>query len=515
MQLSRIVDTSNRVARTRSRIAKIEHLTACLRALPAQEIEVGVAYLMGELPQGRIGIGYALINNARAGAAAINPTLSLRNVDESIDRIARTKGPGSAKKRVQLLSSLLSRGTSDEQQFLIRLLLGELRQGALEGVIIEAIAHAADLSSERVRRAVMLAGYAPAVASAVLREGSQGLSRFSLEILKPVKPMLADAAEDVSEALRRLGTAAFEFKLDGARIQVHKLGSDVRIFSRRLNDVSIAVPELVEAIEGIPVDRIILDGETLVLRSDGKPQPFQTTMRRFGRKLDVARMRERLPLKAYFFDCLYIDGDALIDRPAQERFAALAEILPAGMVIPRVVSNREDEAQSFYNEALRRGHEGAVAKALHTHYEAGNRGSSWLKLKRFHTLDLVVLAAEWGSGRRRGWLSNLHLGARDTVAQGFVMLGKTFKGMTDEMLAWQTEHLKQLEIATNGHVVHVRPELVVEVAFDEIQVSSRYPAGLALRFARIKRYRPDRRAEDADTIETVRAIHGRRFGEMP
>jgi DNA ligase-1 len=318
--------------------------------------------------------------------------------------------------------------------------------------------------------------------------------------------MLAQPAGDISEALDRLGEAALELKLDGARVQVHKAGGDVRVYSRRGHDVTQAVPELVESVQALPPRELLFDGEVIALRPDGSPHPFQTTMRRFGRKLDVARLREELPLTPFFFDVLHLDGTDLIDRPAGERFAAMADAAPV-LAVPRLVTADPEEADAFFEDALRRGHEGIMAKALDAPYEAGRRGSSWLKVKPAHTLDLVVLAVEWGSGRRQGWLSNLHLGARDPENGGFVMLGKTFKGMTDEMLAWQTKKLQELAIGTEGGwVVHVRPELVVEIAFSDVQESPQYPAGMALRFARVKRYREDKTAAEADTIDTVRKI---------
>jgi len=326
--------------------------------------------------------------------------------------------------------------------------------------------------------------------------------------MRPLKPMLAQTADDVSDALRELGSVALEFKLDGARVQVHKAGDEVRVFTRRLNEVTGAVPELVENARALPVREVILDGETLAIGPDGRPLPFQVTMRRFGRRLDVVEMRRRLPLSALFFDCLYLEGQDLTDAPARERFAALASAVTRSGLVTRLVTEDPDQAEAFFVTAVERGHEGLMAKSLDAPYEAGSRGSSWLKVKPAHTLDLVVLAAEWGSGRRQGWLSNLHLGARDPASGGFAMLGKTFKGMTDVMLDWQTQHLLSLELSRDGHAVQVRPELVVEVAFNDVQASPQYPAGLALRFARVKRYRPDKGPEQADTIETVRAIHG-------
>jgi DNA ligase-1 len=357
----------------------------------------------------------------------------------------------------------------------------------------------------------MVAGDLGAVARAALTEGAAGLARYRVQVLRPLQPMLAQAADDVADALRRLGEAALEYKLDGARIQVHKAGDAVRVFSRQLNDVTVAVPEIVEAVRRFPAREAILDGEVIALRPDGAPLPFQVTMRRFGRKLDVERLRAELPLASFFFDILYADGALLLDEPYTERLAMLDRVVPAEHRVPRIVTADAKEAEAYFARALAAGHEGLMAKALGARYEAGARGAAWLKVKPAHTLDLVVLAAEWGHGRRHGKLSNLHLGARDPDAGsgGFVMLGKTFKGMTDEMLAWQTAKLLELETGRDGHVVHVRPELVAEVAFDGIQASPQYPGGLALRFARVVRYRPDKGPEAADTIGAVRELHQR------
>jgi DNA ligase 1 len=344
------------------------------------------------------------------------------------------------------------------------------------------------------------------VARAALAEGPNGLARFRLALLRPVQPMLAQTAEDLDRALSRVAPAAVEWKLDGARIQVHRVGGDVRVFTRNLADVTGRVPELVAAAHRLPVEAVLLDGEAIALLEDGRPRPFQVTMSRFGSRLAVDELRKTVPLSAFFFDCLHLDGEDLIDRPAGERFEVLEGRVSPDLRVPRAVVSGSREAHGILDEALARGHEGVMVKALGAPYEAGRRGASWLKVKRAHTLDLVVLAAEWGHGRRRGWLSNLHLGAREPGG-GFVMLGKTFKGMTDEMLGWQTERLLSLETDRDEFTVRVRPELVVEVAFDGIQASRRYPGGLALRFARVKGYRPDKRPDEADTIQTVRALH--------
>jgi DNA ligase-1 len=378
--------------------------------------------------------------------------------------------------------------------------------------VAEAVAKAAAVPAEDVRRAIMLAGDLPRVAHAALTEGSAGLARFDVQLFRPVLPMLAGTAETEAEALGELGEAVLEWKLDGARVQIHKSADEVRVYSRRLNEVTPAVPELVEQMRALPARELILEGEAIALRPDGTPLPFQTTMTRFGRRLDVARVRETVPLTLFLFDLLYLDGASLMDEPLARRADALARTVPEPLVVPRLVTASPDAAREFLAGALARGHEGIMAKALDAPYEAGRRGRRWLKLKPVRTLDLVVLAAEWGHGRRRGWLSNLHLGARDQVGGGFVMLGKTFKGMTDEMLAWQTARLQELEVSRDGHTVYVRPELVVEVAFNDLQASPQYPGGLALRFARVKGYRPDKVAGDSDTMATLREIWRRQAG---
>lgn len=511
MRLAAVVDASTRVAQTSGRLAKRDAIAACLRGASPDEVEIAVAYLAGEIRQGRIGIGYATLA-AQRGTPAAQPTLALGEVDAALARIATTSGKGSAAARAGLLRELFDRATADEQDFLIRLLVGELRQGALEGVMIEAIASASGVPVADVRRAAMVAGNLRVVARAALSEGAQGLVPFAVALHRPVQPMLASPAEDIADAMARLGTAALEWKVDGARVQAHKAGDDIKVYTRSLLDVTASVPEVVEALQGVPAHELILDGEAVALAAGGAPLPFQVTMRRFGRKLDVARMRAELPLAVFFFDCLHVDGTPLVDRPARERFDALARALPASIVIPRLITDDVAAAEDFYADALARGHEGVMAKALDARYEAGSRGASWLKVKRAHTLDLVVLAAEWGHGRRHGWLSNLHLGARDP-AGGWVMLGKTFKGMTDALLEWQTRELLAREREREGHIVHVRPELVVEIAFNDIQASPQYPGGFALRFARVKGYRSDKRAEDADTVDTVRALHAAQLAQ--
>jgi DNA ligase-1 len=505
MRLAEVVSASNAVAATSGRLEKIAHLADLIRRPPAEQLGTVIAFLSGSIRQGRIGIGGATIRALHDVPPADVPTLDIADVDASFDRLAATSGAGSTAAREAQLRQLFGRATRDEQNFLARLLFGELRQGALEGVLTDAVARAAGVPAADVRRAAMLAGDLAPVARAAMTGAS--LSQFILQPFQPVQPMLADSADDVGAAIGELGEASLEYKLDGARIQVHKVDDEVRVYSRNLRDVTAAVPEVVAVTRAMPARSIVLDGEAIALRGNGAPQPFQITMRRFGRKLDVDRLRAELPIAPFFFDVLYLDGQPLVDDPLTRRVVALdAQVVETNRV-PRLVTASADAAAAFASRALAAGHEGVMAKAIAGTYAAGRRGSAWLKVKQARTLDLVVLAAEWGSGRRRGTLSNLHLGARDPEHGGFVMLGKTFKGLTDEMLAWQTQRFLDLEIGRDDYTVYVRPELVIEIAFNEIQASSQYPGGVALRFARVKSYRADKSAGEADTIGTVRAIY--------
>ena len=504
--LAEVARVSAAVAATASRLEKTRLLAECLRVLEPGEVEIALPYLSGEIRQGRLALGYAALKSA-IGNAAPAAGLSVRDVDSAFERLKLVKGRGAASLRQAELRNLVAKATAQEQDFLLRLIAGELRQGALEGVMLEAIAAAANLPAAEVRRAATFAGAMAPVARAALAGGRGALAQFSVRLMQPVLPMLAQPAADLAAALGELGTALLEWKLDGARIQVHKSGSDVRVFTRNLNDVTARVPEIVSAVSASNARSVILDGEAIALRRDGRPHPFQVTMRRFGRKLEVDALRSELPLSVFFFDVLLRGGEALVDRAAGERHDILRQALPLAFVTPSLVTGELEAAQAFYDEALAHGHEGVMAKALGATYESGRRGSGWLKIKNAHTLDLVVLAAEWGSGRRRGWLSNLHLGARDPASGDFVMLGKTFKGLTDETLEWQTREFLAREVRRDEWTVYVRPELVVEIAFNDVQESPQYPGGLALRFARVKGYRPDKRPEEADTIDTVRAIH--------
>ena len=511
--LVNLVGTSQRVGTTPGRIAKIRELAAFLRSLQPEEIDTAVHYLSGEITQGRIGIGYSALQAAAATSAAISGTLSIADVDRSLAAISGIRGAGSAMRRSAALHDLFSQATAAEQEFLVRLLAGELRQGALAGVMLDAIAAASSLPVAQVRRAAMYSKSLGATARAALLEGADALGRFQLTLFSPVSPMLAQTAADVAEALSELhGEVAFEWKMDGARIQVHKVDDDVRIYTRSLNEVTDALPEVVDTVRGFSERIVVLDGEAIAFDAAERPHPFQITMRRFGRKLNIDALRAELPMRAFFFDCLHHGGRSIADLPTHERFDALVQTVPTSMQFPRLITASEPAARAFYQAALAAGHEGVMAKSLDAPYEAGNRGASWLKIKRAHTLDLIVLAAEWGHGRRTGKLSNLHLGALEPATGEYVMLGKTFKGLTDAMLDWQTRQFLMRETRRDSGTVYVRPELVVEIAFSDLQASSRYPGGLALRLARVKRYRDDKKAEDADTMESVRRISAAQGG---
>jgi len=511
MLLSGLVECVGRVRATPRKLEKVALLAELLRQTRGRETELAASYLTGTLPQGRIGVGWSTLQAAALseGSGEGEP-LTLADVDRMCEVLAGEGGAGSAERRMAAVRALFARARPDERRFLVELFMGEVRQGALEGVLLDAVARASGLPAAEVRQAAMYSGHIGDVARAALEEGAAGLSRFSLRLLSPVAPMLASPADDVLAALGRLGPAAFEYKVDGARIQVHKAGDEVRVFTRHLQDATARVPEVVEWARGLPARELVVEGEAIAMRPDGRPQPFQVTGSRFMKSKDVEAARRAMPLSSFFFDVLYLEGEGpLASLPYAERFERLARIVPSGSVLPRIVTGDQDEADRFLRQALEAGHEGLMAKSLLAPYAAGQRGFNWLKLKSAHTLDLVVLAVEWGSCRRRGWLSNLHLGARDPESGQFVMLGKTFKGLTDETLRWQTEKLQALEVRRDEHTVYVRPEMVVEIAFSDVQESQRYPAGLALRFARVKRYRPDKPAAEADTVSTVQAIFER------
>lgn len=525
MLIAEIARTSEAVAGTSGRKAKVTALAECLRRADAGEAATVVAYLSGELPQRQIGVGYAALRDLPPPAA--EPSLTVPEVDASFTEIGAVSGPGSVARRRDLVAALFARATRAEQNFLIRLLAGELRQGALDGVMAEAIAAAAEVPSAEVRRAFMLRGSLGPVATAALADGVAALRAFTLEVGRPVKPMLAASAPATDEAFAKLkAEAAVEWKLDGIRAQIHIADGDVHIFTRTLDEITSRLPEVVEAVKALPVHKAVFDGELIALRPDGSPHPFQVTAARTATR--TTKTTEQVPLSVFIFDVLYLEetpvptevagsaaddtgelsaaGGDLLDAPGAERNAALGRVVPEALRMPRVVTGDPVRAKEVFDEAVARGHEGVVIKSLDTPYTAGRRGAGWIKVKPRHTLDLVVLAVEWGHGRRQGLLSNLHLGARDPETGGFVMLGKTFKGLTDELLAWQTKKLRELAVREDDWVVHVRPELVVEIAFDGVQHSPRYPGGIALRFARVLRYRPDKTAAEADTIETVRAV---------
>ena len=504
MLLAEIVETSAAVSGTAARLEKIERLASTLRRVSPEEASIAAAYLSSQLKQRQIGVGYASMRDLPGPAES--PTLTLAEVDAALETIGTTTGRDSQLERRRLLNALMTKATREEQRFLVRLIIGELRQGALEGVMHEALARALNVPVNEVRRAVMLRGDLHTVAEAALRDGPAGLSQFALQVGQPVQPMLAQSATSIHEALERISPAAIDWKLDGARVQVHVLGEDVRVFTRSLDEITSRVPELIEMAHSLGTASLILDGEALALREDGRPHPFQVSASRFGSRIDVDRLRAKLPLTPFVFDILHLDGEDLIDRPLRERHAVLSETVPEQWRVPRIVTADGHAAEAFVQDTLSRGHEGVVVKSLDSVYEAGRRGTGWIKVKPALSLDLVILAAEWGHGRRTGWLSNLHLGARDPESGEFVMLGKTFKGLTDEMLRWQTQRLQELETRRDRWTVYVRPELLVEVKFDGVQRSPRYPGGVALRFARVVRYREDKRPAEADTIQTVQAL---------
>jgi DNA ligase-1 len=537
-----LVRTSEAVAATPRRGTKIAEIAGLLRGASPAEVPLVVAFLSGELTQRQIGVGYAALADLLTGqdpAQAAAPPLTVAETDAAFAEVGAVTGAGSQATRRRLLAALFRRAAPNERVFLSRLLTGELHQGALEGVMVEAVARAAGVTAGEVRRAHLLGGSLPAVASAALTAvhvaaahdtaahdtaahdtaasaASAALRSFGLRVGRPLRPMLASSASTVASAFERVSPAAVEWKIDGIRIQVHRDGSDVAVFTRTLDDITARVPEIAEAVLALGARSLVLDGEAVALHPDGRPRAFQVTAGRAGSQADIARQRADVPLTPFFFDLLHLDGEDLIDEPAGGRYALLSGTLPADLVIPRLVTAEVAEAEAFFADAVARGHEGVLVKSPAATYAAGRRGSEWIKVKPRHTLDLVVLAAEWGHGRRRGWLSNLHLGARDPATGGLIMLGKTFKGLTDQMLSWQTERLLELADPPQARpagdarqaygVLRVRPDLVVEIAFDGVQASSRYPGGLALRFARVIRYRPDKTAAEADTIDAVRAL---------
>jgi ATP-dependent DNA ligase I len=538
--LAELAEASRVVSQTSARLAKVAALAGALRAAGAAEVPVLVAYLSGELPQRQIGVGWAALRSVPPPAETA--TLTLLAVDEAMSGIKAVGGKGSATERKRLVGELFAAATAEEQFFLVRLLSGELRQGALDGVMTDAVARAAGVPGAEVRRAVMLSGSLAVAAQAALSGGSAALARFGLQVGRPLKPMLAASEASLADALAKAGAeagdgaadaagsgseagaaeagdaeagvpsgaAAIEWKLDGIRVQAHLADTAVRLFTRSLDDITDRLPEVVAALAALPVRNAVFDGELIALRPDGRPYAFQDTASRAASDVDALNAAKKdaaqVALSVFLFDVLHLDGTDLLDRPDAERHAALAAVVPEAMLMPRLVTADEDEAAKFFRDAVARGHEGVVVKSLVAPYAAGRRGAGWIKVKPRHTLDLVVLAVEWGHGRRKGWLSNLHLGARDPETDGWVMLGKTFKGLTDELLTWQTARFQELEDHRDDWTVYVRPEQVVEIAFDGVQRSPRYPGGVALRFARVLRYRPDKTAAEADTIDTVKTL---------
>jgi DNA ligase 1 len=508
-----VAATSVDVGGTSSRLTKVAHIADLLRRAAAEPevVAIVVSWLSGELRQRQIGVGWASLRSRPPPAS--HPVLTVTAVDATFSEIGAVSGKGAQARRAELVAGLFAAATETEQAFLLRLLGGELRQGALAGIMADAVARATGVPAAAVQRAAMLGGDLPAVAAAGLSGGAAALDAFTLRVGRPVGPMLAQTATGVADALERhCGTTIFEAKLDGARVQIHRAGDEVTVYTRSLDDVTARLPEVVEATLALPVTDLIADGEAIALRPDNRPHRFQVTASRFGRSVDVAAARATQPLSVFFFDILHRDGLDLLDAPATDRLAALDALVPSGQRVDRLTTSDPSEAADFLDATLAAGHEGVMAKAPDAPYLAGRRGAGWLKVKPVHTLDLVVLAVEWGSGRRRGKLSNIHLGARDPGTGEFVMVGKTFKGMTDAMLDWQTARFRELAVpqtdgATESYVVRLRPEQVVEVALDGVQKSSRYPGGLALRFARVVRYRDDKSPAEADTIDAVRALY--------
>ena len=495
--LAAVVTASREVTETSSRSQKIAILAELVRALDPSEVAPAVGFLAGVPRQGRVGVGYSTIYGIEHTPAP-EPSLTVGDLDRAIGELQEATGSGSTAKRKAILDELFDRATEPEAEFVKRLFTGELRQGALAGLMIDAIAKAAGVPGERARRALMLSGDLTRTAEIAMTTGEEGLRGVGFDLFRPIFPMLASTAEDVRGAVEAFDRASVEWKLDGIRIQIHRRGEEVRVYTRNLNDITHALPGIVDAVRRLPVRQAVLDGEALWMGADG-PAAFQDT---------VSRIDSEAPpegIETFLFDLLHVDGDDLLDLPLEQRAARL-ESIAAHLKIPGVLTSDPDEAEHVLADALREGHEGVVVKDAASLYGAGRRGKAWRKVKPVRTYDLVVLGAEWGHGRRQGWLSNLHLGARDPRTGEFVMVGKCFKGLTDELLTWQTKELLERETGRRGIAVLARPELVVEIALDGVQSSTRYPGGVALRFARVKRYRPDKRAEEADTIDDLRAL---------
>lgn len=503
MFLSDIVEVSKKVSETTLKKKKIFLISNFLKNCCEKEISIAASYLSGEIPQGRLGIGWNILEKAISNLTVYPKPINLIEVDRVFNEISSFSGKGSLEEKIKLIRNLFSSLNDEERRFIIGLITGELRQGALEGIVIDAIAEASNIPEPLIQQAFMFSGNIGEVARISLEKGISGLSVFKPKLFQPISPMLANTAENEEEPLKRWGKAACEYKIDGARIQLHKDREEIKVFTRHLKEVTERVPEIIELVRKFPFNQAIFEGEVFAVGKDERPLPFQITMRRFGRIQEIEKIKDELPLTSYFFDLLYIDGESLLNEPYHKRFHLLSQYIPCRYIIPRIITNEKNEIMEFFKKSLTEGNEGIMAKSIDSPYVAGHRGYYWLKIKHAETLDLVILGAEWGHGRRRGYLSNLHLGARDPESGKFIMLGKTFKGLTDEMLKWQTEKLLSIEIDRDKWTVYVQPKLVVEIAFDSLQESPRYPGGLALRFARVKRYRTDKSPEEADTIQKV------------
>jgi DNA ligase-1 len=505
--LQLLAEASRDVGSTTKRGDKTTRLAELFALVAPSDVEIVVGLMLGRQRQGRIGIGWAAVSGLDL-VPAEKPTLTVRQIDEMLTQLAATTGHGSTAARADILVSVLELASTVEMDFMRQVLVGEVRQGALAGVISDGVALAADVPKPLLRRATMLRGDLAATAAIALAQGAEGLGAVTLEVGRPVEPMLARTSDSVATAIESVGTSSVEWKLDGARIQVHRAGDQVSVHTRNLNDITDRLPQVVQIVRGFPVDRVVLDGEVLGLDADGAPLSFQDTASAVGQEQPEERhARGGAGLRPFFFDVMAVDDRVLIDDPLHERRRVLAEIV-GEHGIPSIVTDDATEAGAHLEAAIAAGHEGVMVKGIDSRYEAGRRGSAWRKVKPVHTLDLVVLAAEWGHGRRQGWLSNLHLGALDPLTGEPVMVGKTFKGMTDDILRWQTDALlaREKRRSSTGHTVYVEPDLVVEVALDGAQRSTRYPGGVALRFARLRGYRTDKDPADADTLTAVRAL---------
>jgi DNA ligase 1 len=516
----RLTEISHNLEATRSRNEKTDILASFLKQLAADEIPHAVRLVLGrvfsENDPRTIDIGWSTVRDAMQNLgqqSLFDSQLTISGVYEYFSKLAEAKGKDSRWKKETLLQRLLSQSSESDREFLLRVLSGEMRHGVVEGVMLDAISKASQIEPEQIRRANMLLGDIGELAKLALTEGAAGLRNVNLVLLRPIKPMLAEMSDDIDEVLREHGgSSAFEYKLDGARIQIHKLQNTVKIYSRRLSDVTESLPDIVELTKTqIDATSFLIEGEVVAVSRGGKPLPFQELMRRFRRVHDISALQREIPLRLYLFDVLFLEGEELIDKPYSERWRRLANLAPSSLLAPRIVTSERKDVERFMQESLKAGHEGLMAKALDSDYTPGHRGKKWFKIKPAETLDLVIVAAEWGSGRRRGWLSNYHLGARNPDTGGYEMLGKTFKGLTDNEFKQVTRRLLGLKLSENEWVVHVQPQIVVEVAFNEIQRSPHYKSGFALRFARITRFRDDKDPESSDSIQRVRDLYKQQF----